>query len=1343
MYLEFIADIANIGDVISVECNDGSIQGTIVKISASMVAIKLSSGVVVIKKDSEILNVVLNPTDKEVSPEETSAQNAPLMSDEVERLNPEISSKATKQASMDDDLTVGQYEGEWDSIDRDGLLRQVQSLRMGLTDEESSLIVTENAYLREVCKRSLKVNANGNPKFPVLMSSIIERSLITEIRQFNIGDTLPLVLYFHKNFSDSKVFITLSPNNIFGYIYILEDAIKNGHYRQGKSLCYFLLSVIKSKRSRGTLFSLVSLLKPVNAFFKEAQKETNEAVKMPKAYKEIEKKINMLVREGNLSEAISLIDETLDTHIDSKYRSSLLLRKAQAYSALQDYANAKSAYMALITYKEQTKGEPNNLSHLYTELARLQAIEKDNDAAIASATKALSYNPQNKYGATLLEQLKTGTLKAALDQVAITAGELTGEENNELMLDSEESNIVISKMIDIDIKEHQYTTDSILANGGNSTTLIAEEILSEAQSSARADMGEKYPLYLEAAKAFSELPIGSYDYSRYIESVAFYAVYKANYLFSKFRKEIESNQNPDIKPLKVIRDSACSYYIQSLNLLSNVKSGMLGVILCNYIKLNVAIINAENDRIVSLSGSFNKVFLDCINSNNPYIKEVVWRTIAIVGAASSNAWNHLWRSRDPWRKEFYKAIKDERKRPDIYKTINEQNRSEVNESLSPGSFFKQIWIYRANRVTKFNETLASIQRENLDFHNLSYLLDKWSEVNDYLDLMNETELSSKSVVDGILNILKPYLNRNQAERTNILIQAQQEIEDHIRFINENTTFYGRTFFFALLKKWKNTIKQLLEKKIADTLPKLCVIADPPYIVMKDGSKVINLLIKNDGESTAEGCYLEPTLTDIETTNQIKGRNEIKKEIPAGGVMEIPMKLPANKLSSATKIKLSMSISAIYQGRRIDASVYDFTVETEPTSTLRYEDIPWRDGPIPAEHMFKGRKGIIDMLSQHYTSIEKDKPYILYGLTRTGKSSILKYLKQALDKTTISVNGDVFTLAIFDWDLSEAASFGNAPDMWEYLLYVQLNEFLESYIGQQGINDLRMPERPKAKDLKKTLSFLHKRHIYPIFFVDEFSFIKALMDKGTLNNAFLHTLRQYSFEGEAGFIYAGTYDVDALLDNPDYGITGQLVGCKRIQINEIDKSSAEELMQVMGDKLMFTDDAIEHLHKLSGDVPYFIQMICKNCGFYAVENKRAIIGYPELEGVIQILTGEKEEESNSLVKKLPENVFQNNMFSPADPKEVSVLISSICYFNRQNVVNPRGVSMVELQKLWGEKNISAYRPILADSIALLNKKKVLSTTQDEGLPVYSLNVDLFRRWWTVHHPDIALEIDTIL
>ena len=755
------------------------------------------------------------------------------------------------------------------------------------------------------------------------------------------------------------------------------------------------------------------------------------------------------------------------------------------------------------------------------------------------------------------------------------------------------------------------------------------------------------------------------------------------------------------------------------------------MILCNYIKLNVAILNLENNQDVDLSGNFNKIFLSCINNSNVAVSEIVWKTIIEVGAASSNAWNSLWKreKRVKARIEFNKALKDISKQKGIYDIINRQNHSDIDTNLPPGSFLKQALSYRQKRLSEYAEILSKIIKEELNIHLLSSLIDLWKHLEAFFDLLNSTETESKIQVDKILLILKPYSNRNQ-------------IEEQLLFINQNTTYFGRTFFFPLLNKWKRVVINALEKKIVDTMPQLVVVADPPYIVDIGGSKVVNLLVKNQGESTAEGCIMIPNVIDLATGASIKGKNTYSNEIPSGNNLEVPMKLPPS-MNSVESIKLLMSITAIYQGKELAANEFEFTLEKEPESTLKYEDIPWNDGPIPVEHMFKGRKQIIDMLIKHYTSIERDKPYILYGLTRTGKSSILKYLRNSLDKKQITISGEQYCIATFYWDLSQASSFGNAHDMWEYLLFDQFNEYLEPYIGAEGYKELNMPERPRAKELSNALTFLHKRHIYPIFFVDEFSFIKVLMDNSVVNSAFLHTLRQFSFEAKAGFIYAGTYDVDALLEDPKYGIQGQLVGCKKEQISEIDKHSAEELIQVLGDKLVFTKEAVDHIHRLSGDVPYFVQMICKYCGFYAVENKRSIIGYPELEHVIKILTGEFSPSESSLVKTLPDNVFQNNMFSPADPKEVNVLITSIVHFNRENKEHPCGVSMVELQELWATQKVSAFTAKLAYSIELLTKKGVLRDALDEDIPVYTITVDLFRRWWSIHHPDITVEIGTIM
>lgn len=700
MYLDFILDIAKVGDSITLVTNQQTIEGEIIKISSSLIAIKKGNGAVVFCKDEEILDMKINaPVPNEIGQAFTDNVSSNGAKDEFNSLLNNIKSnnlEVVKDVKSDDGkhecVTNGKYESGWDQIDRETLYSIVEEIKSSLTNEEKTTIVASNASVREVIRRSFRVNTEDQPKLSINTNTIIETSLMQELLHFSIGDSLPVVIYYHQtpHFEVKGVYLTLSPNTIWGYLELLRQAIEEGHYRQAKALCYFLRSQSIRQQTLWKIGKLIQVMKCVNAFIKEKQERIKTAAKISKGYKEIEKQLNELIRNGEHSTAISTIDEMLEkSSVDNKYKSSLLLRKAQAYSSITDYKNAQLAYASLIEFIESVGGESKNLSHLYTELARLQAMDKLrlNDAQ-KSVEKALRYNPQNKYAATLLEQIKSGSLSSLSVSSSSSVVSDNSDDDKELMLEIDDSALTISKMIDIDIKEHKFNHDLVIANGGIPSSSIAESLLEEAKSYKGSDLGERYPIYLEAAKAFSELPVGSYDLSNYMESVAFYAVYKANFLFYQFNNDIKSSKSSNISYLKRLKDSACSYYIESLNLLSNTNTNMLSMILCNYIKLNVAISNFENNLEVDLTGNFNKIFLSCINSHVQAVNDILWKTIIEVGSASSNAWNSLWRyeiraKAIQWRLEFKKALKDESKQKGIYEIINRQNHSSIDTTLPP------------------------------------------------------------------------------------------------------------------------------------------------------------------------------------------------------------------------------------------------------------------------------------------------------------------------------------------------------------------------------------------------------------------------------------------------------------------------------------------------------------------------------------------------------------------------------------------------------------------------------------------------------------------------------------
>ena len=78
--------------------------------------------------------------------------------------------------------------------------------------------------------------------------------------------------------------------------------------------------------------------------------------------------------EGKDQEALKYLDEYIKPdNLLPKHVSSLLLRKAQILATLDESELAIDAYKEVIKYDESIGKSELNLSHLYTELARIQS----------------------------------------------------------------------------------------------------------------------------------------------------------------------------------------------------------------------------------------------------------------------------------------------------------------------------------------------------------------------------------------------------------------------------------------------------------------------------------------------------------------------------------------------------------------------------------------------------------------------------------------------------------------------------------------------------------------------------------------------------------------------------------------------------------------------------------------------------------------------------------------------------------------------------------------------------------------------------------------------------------
>lgn len=191
------------------------------------------------------------------------------------------------------------------------------------------------------------------------------------------------------------------------------------------------------------------------------------------------------------------------------------------------------------------------------------------------------------------------------------------------------------------------------------------------------------------------------------------------------------------------------------------------------------------------------------------------------------------------------------------------------------------------------------------------------------------------------------------------------------------------------------------------------------------------------------------------------------------------------------------------------------------------------------------------------------------------------------------------------------------------------------------------------------------------------------------------------------------------------------------INEIEEQYANELIDACP-KIIFDERAKTYIRALSGCVPYWIQWICLACGKYAVARKHRHLGFNEVNDVVRVLTGEVQPGKGDTWESLDETNFHNNQVDPENIAEHQ-LISSISYLNRESTQIERGISMDELKRLWDKYSVNEERRLnMTRALASLKDKKILYSFTDEGREVYRLSVDLFRRWWFVHHKDLDLE-----
>ena len=890
--------------------------------------------------------------------------------------------------------------------------------------------------------------------------------------------------------------------------------------------------------------------------------------------------------------------------------------------------------------------------------------------------------------------------------------------------------VVISRMLIQDVEQYAKTQATLEGEEGSSP-LELFNMAEVASSDTTKSFEFRAQMFLDAAAAYYNANDSSK--TEFKLAVAHYARMKGNSLVAKISESVQ--QYPDSQSHLIAEcDSARSYYLEALGLYNDLaQKRYLQELLLKYLKIEDLASQIEGGKTPDpewYKGTLKAKMWKCLAYNNIESQKVLYRACIAIGSTVERAWNTLANDSDGTG-IFYDKLRSVKFRMKAYDIINVMEKSSVDTGLAPGEFLRKIFDNRQTRVKELRNRIEDCLSWDFDPFGISSFEERWKSIDEYKELMTTTDKLALGSINEVINILMHYAELKDNERYRYLVDSQQILTKSQRMVTETTTYYGRILFFHLQEKWLKEIIRQIDEKNASALPQLRILPEPRYIKLNDdGHGVIDFVVTNNSDSTAQSFVVNATINGQEYV--VFHDEALSAGDSCGECIE------SDDFSQLESVNVLFKLTAKYKGRDLPTIETEAIYEQESGDVLT--DIPWTIKNTPKETIFKGREGKLNTLITHYLSEERYMTYILYGLTRTGKTSILDYLCERIEGKHIKED-ETKIIRAFKWSFDEK-EFKNIKrsDLWANLIETRIYDILPDDLANAVDSAYREQGLPPAdklsqSDLDIVIDALNGCNIIPLIAIDEFSYIRKIIEEGLLDTTFLKKLREISYSGRACFLYAGTYDIK---DIPkEYGLTGEMNNTYGMPINEIEEEYANELIDVCPN-LIFDDKAKSLIRSLSGCVPYWIQWICLNCGKYAIAQKCRHLGLRDVNHVVGVMTGEIQPGKKDTWQAIDEINFYNNQIDPNNIAEHQ-LISSISFIVRESIHNERGVSMDELNRLWDKYNVDEFvRKNMVHALTELEKRKIVKQFTDETREVYRLNVDLFRRWWFAHHRDLNRE-----
>lgn len=1028
----------------------------------------------------------------------------------------------------------------------------------------------------------------------------------------------------------------------------------------------------------------------------------------------IQKKIANLIDNKQSQDALKIVDIIFDNFEEKDLTQSLknYLKKVR-YELLNDSTDKEGFISAYSDYVEDcmllTDMVNSQKCNLLKGLAKyLEENQGKKDKILAYLIRAQVLNPNDVI------------VKQMIQRVTTMQDSVFHDVRDIILSTSATFNFI--DLIDLDIRTYR--------NDGrqNGKQIAKETLLKIAREKQFESSEESCENYLKVLSIYYRKGLIEGNEKEYGKIKVEYAVQKAYDSLNYIVRERESE-------MRTYFDVGRSYMVAALSMgIDNVES--MCRLFGEYIKALFVVSKCE----YHAGCSWNELVLEYAFGDDETKKILIWQFLIDVGSANEMVWNQLLEMKNGIA-DIFKLFQRGQVET-TYHLINKIEGTNRNIKILAKRFLHETFEARRESIRQVCDLISKLEMSNLDSRQIEVdLLNEILKENDsVLSKSNKDEVLQK--MQRIMGYLEKYDSLTTTDHINILEKCINDIKDIIQYLEntDNSTYIGKVIIHPIAINWKKVFESALDDKKKELLPRLSVELNPIYLTRSGAvDRCFTIQITNKGERTASRYRIKYTITDENQNIEPESKVIISEEpliARAGNSYTHKVTLPTTMMQSPV-VNLNIEVQAFCDDIATDVVRYRFTATDSPNINNIINDdttILWNFGrpaipdigrQVTESNMFFGRNETVEKLVNHYLSEKRSYTYVLYGLSRTGKTSILNKLKREMLRKSIQKDGMTMQLAplpiSLDIDLDKDDSF-----IWRSIIETQICKEYKKQTDLFGYPVFHYHKNNYSSfDLKDVVEELNKIGVFPFIFIDEFSFISKMLQKGDVGGTFVHMLRQLALDEKACFIFAGTYDIKDLMNNPNSELlsTGAFTNINEMQIAEIKREDAEMLMDAMNHKLQFTKEAKELIHSLSGDIPYFIQIICYYCAEFA-KNRYDWIGIPELSHVVNILVGYEEPINDCTV--IPPGRFDSNMLDKNHPLERDVLKYIALYRAKEENITP--MPLAEIRTKWN-KEVPARTPEeLSSTIQRLLDKGIIKANGNKG---FTIKVDLFRLWYKVY------------